>query len=75
MDMETRSSDQSPQDSTATTPPGNKRGHKRSESTAISGDDLKDIPDKDAPGALGEGKESGSESDTLIDKSYIKFPL
>lgn len=67
MDMETRSGDVSPHDSTATTPPGEtrtKRGHKRSESTSVAGDDLKTTPNKETPASLGEGKESESESDT-----------
>ncbi|XP_037816895.1 serine-rich adhesin for platelets isoform X8 [Lucilia sericata] len=67
MEMDDGSGDLSPQNSTATTPPGEtptKRGHKRSESTSVSGDDIKSIPDKDTPAPQGEGKESESESDT-----------
>ncbi|XP_054734967.1 ankyrin-2 isoform X1 [Anastrepha obliqua] len=63
--MEMESREHSPQDSTVTTPPGEqrKRGHKRNESTLISGEVLKSITDKELP-ALGENKESESESDT-----------
>ncbi|XP_018788918.1 PREDICTED: uncharacterized protein LOC108968970 isoform X4 [Bactrocera latifrons] len=63
--MEMDSKEHSPQDSAATTPPGEsrKRGHKRSESTSITGDVLKSITDKDLP-VVGENKESESESDT-----------
>nr|XP_036219997.1 ankyrin-2 isoform X8 [Bactrocera oleae] len=63
--MEIDSKEHSPQDSAATTPPGEsrKRGHKRSESTSITGDVLKSITDKDLP-VVGENKESESESDT-----------
>lgn len=63
--MEMESREHSPQDSAATTPPGEarKRGHKRSESTSITGDVLKSITDKELP-AVGENKESESESDT-----------
>ncbi|XP_054085732.1 ankyrin-2 isoform X12 [Zeugodacus cucurbitae] len=63
--MEMDSKEHSPQDSAATTPPGEtrKRGHKRSESTSITGDVLKAITDKDLP-VVGENKESESESDT-----------
>ncbi|XP_032596213.2 ankyrin-2 isoform X2 [Drosophila grimshawi] len=63
--LEMESKDQSPQDSNASTPPGGeskRRGHKRSESTTISGDALKNL-DKEAS-SPGEGKESESESDT-----------
>lgn len=63
--LEMESKENSPQDSNASTPPGSeskRRGHKRNESTTISGDALKNL-DKDS--ALpGEGKESESESDT-----------
>ncbi|XP_017471429.1 PREDICTED: platelet binding protein GspB-like isoform X4 [Rhagoletis zephyria] len=63
--MEMESKEHSPPDSAATTPPGEarKRGHRRSESTAITGDVLKSITDKELP-VLGENKESESESDT-----------
>ncbi|KNC31858.1 hypothetical protein FF38_06100 [Lucilia cuprina] len=67
MEMDEGSGDFSPQNSTATTPPGEtptKRGHKRSESTSVSGDDIKNTPDKDTSAPQGEGKESESESDT-----------
>lgn len=63
--LEMESKEHSPQDSNASTPPGGeskRRGHKRTESTTISGDALKNL-DKDAP-LPGEGKESESESDT-----------
>ncbi|XP_051862066.1 ankyrin-2 isoform X5 [Drosophila albomicans] len=63
--LEMESKEHSPQDSNASTPPGGeskRRGHKRNESTTISGDALKNV-DKDAP-SPGEGKESESESDT-----------
>ncbi|TDG45761.1 hypothetical protein AWZ03_007795 [Drosophila navojoa] len=63
--MEMESKESSPQDSNASTPPGSeskRRGHKRNESTTISGDALKNL-DKDTP-TPGEGKESESESDT-----------
>ncbi|XP_067644443.1 ankyrin-2 isoform X3 [Eurosta solidaginis] len=61
--MEMDSKEGSPQDSSPMTPPGGesrKRGHKRSDSTAIAGDVLKAIADKEPP----ENKESESESDT-----------
>ncbi|XP_037945268.1 microtubule-associated protein futsch-like isoform X2 [Teleopsis dalmanni] len=63
--MEMESKDQSPQDSTATTPPGEarKRGHKRSESTSITGETLKNLTDNELQ-IVGENKESESESDT-----------
>ncbi|XP_046809210.1 serine-rich adhesin for platelets isoform X1 [Lucilia cuprina] len=67
MEMDEGSGDFSPQNSTATTPPGEtptKRGHKRSESTSVPGDDIKNTPDKDTSAPQGEGKESESESDT-----------
>jgi len=63
--LEMESKEHSPQDSNASTPPGGeskRRGHKRNESTTISGDALKNL-DKEAP-SPGEGKESESESDT-----------
>lgn len=63
--LEMESKEHSPQDSNASTPPSGeskRRGHKRSESTTISGDALKNL-EKDTP-LPGEGKESESESDT-----------
>ncbi|KAL7733480.1 hypothetical protein ACLKA6_004951 [Drosophila palustris] len=63
--LEMESKEHSPQDSNASTPPGGetkRRGHKRNESTTISGDALKTL-EKEAP-SPGEGKESESESDT-----------
>lgn len=66
MDME-GVTDHSPQESSGVTPPDgipSKRGHKRTESTAASSDESKDVTDKDPAATVGEGKESGSESDT-----------
>uniref|UniRef100_A0A1I8MV05 Uncharacterized protein n=1 Tax=Musca domestica TaxID=7370 RepID=A0A1I8MV05_MUSDO len=67
MEME-GSTDYSPEECSATTPPDanqSKRGHKRSESEVESAEETQAIPDKETPaGSIGEGKESGSESDT-----------
>lgn len=67
MEME-GSTDYSPEECSATTPPDanqSKRGHKRSESKVESAEETQAIPDKETPaGSMGEGKESGSESDT-----------
>ncbi|XP_073840259.1 uncharacterized protein isoform X2 [Musca autumnalis] len=66
MEME-GSRDQSPQESSGTTPPDTslpKRGHKRTESKVETTDDSQPQPDKETAANIGEGKESGSESDT-----------
>ncbi|XP_075160036.1 ankyrin 2 isoform X2 [Haematobia irritans] len=61
------SRDQSPQEtegSSLTDDPSINRCHKRSESSAPSADEIKQTPEKEGIPIVGEGKESGSESDT-----------
>lgn len=65
MEMELESGEQVLHESILTTPPEEtRRGHKRSDSTSVSREDLKTVSDKDVLIPQGEGKESESESDT-----------
>uniref|UniRef100_A0A1I8Q3J3 Uncharacterized protein n=1 Tax=Stomoxys calcitrans TaxID=35570 RepID=A0A1I8Q3J3_STOCA len=61
------SRDQSPQETSSMSPADElnlKRGHKRTESTDVSTNEEKKLPEKEGVAVVGEGKESGSESDT-----------